>query len=72
MFDPTIPANNSPHATEINASSKPVSVRYRTQQELADKAIRLARKIPLGREHTPEKCMAVHSWADAVKEMLKA
>lgn len=72
MFDPTNPPNNFPKNSEINSTRQPVSVRYRTQQELADKAIRLARKIPLGREHTPEKCMAVHSWADAVKEMLKA
>lgn len=70
MFDPTIPPKIIGHDTEINSSIQPVSVRYRTQEELKGKAITLARRIPLGREHTPAKCLAVHSWADAVKEML--
>lgn len=39
--------------------------------ESLDNAIRLARRIPLGREHTPEKCEAVHAWVKAVKDMLK-
>ena len=33
-------------------------------------AVRMARKIPLGRK-TPEKSKAVHTWALAVKAMLK-
>lgn len=40
-----------------------------TKQELEYNAIRLARRIPLGK-HTPEKCEAVHAWVKAVKEML--
>lgn len=39
-------------------------------ESLQDNAIRLARRIPLGK-HTPEKCEAVHSWHKAVKDMLK-
>lgn len=41
-----------------------------TKQELEYNAIRLARRIPLGK-HTPEKCEAVHAWVKAVKDMLK-
>jgi len=36
---------------------------------LQEKAIHLARRIPLGK-HTPEKCEAVHAWHKAVKDML--
>jgi hypothetical protein len=36
---------------------------------LQDNAIRLARRIPLGK-HTPDKCEAVHKWHQAVKDML--
>ena len=35
-----------------------------------EEAIRLARKIPLGKR-TPEKARAVHEWALAVKDMLR-
>lgn len=35
-----------------------------------EEAVRLARKIPLGKK-TPEKCKAVQEWVVAVKEMLK-
>lgn len=42
---------------------------FATEHSLQDNAIRLARRIPLGK-HTPEKCEAVHKWVKAVKEML--
>jgi hypothetical protein len=38
---------------------------------LQEEAIRMARKIPLGKP-TPEKRAAVHEWVKAVKEMLNA
>ena len=41
-----------------------------TETEKFIDAVRMARKIPLGKK-TPEKSQAVHTWALAVKAMLK-
>jgi len=42
-----------------------------TDQTKLNEAIRLARKIPLGRDKTPRKRESVHAWVKAVKDALK-
>jgi len=41
-----------------------------TNQDKLDRALHLAKLIPIGRKKTPEKAEAVHKWAMAIKEAL--
>ena len=42
-----------------------------TNPEKLDRALHLAKLIPLGRKKTPEKCEAVHRLIVAIKDALK-